>query len=61
MSSFDSIPPAVASIITTIISSRSPRVDNQGELDQLQTRVVQLTDELTRTFAKALREAANKP
>lgn len=60
--SYESIPPAVAAIVSStlqrlLMSSEPERVDTIK-------RVVDLTDQLTRTFVKALAEAhkqAGKP
>lgn len=59
----DSIPAAVATIVAAVPrQTRAPEGD--AELDKIQKRVVDLTDQLTRTFVKALGEAqagAGKP
>ena len=61
MSSYlDAIPPAVA----TIVASVAPRLATGNlEADRagVQRLVVDLTDQLTRTFAKALGDAVKAP
>lgn len=56
----DSIPQAVASIVSAIVTHGGvPRDDATREA--LDTRVIALTDQLTQTFGKALRAVDDDP
>jgi hypothetical protein len=61
MSSYlDSIPPAVATIIASISDRLGGSKSSEGDADKaaMIKRVVDLTDQLTRAFVKALEDAA---
>ena len=55
MSSYDTIPQAVATIMSSYVSSSV--VSRFSTVDSLRKLAVELTDKLSKTFIKAIREA----
>jgi hypothetical protein len=52
----EAIPPAVAAIVAAV-PRQLGAAQSEADLDKIQKRVIDLTDRLTRTFAKALIDA----